>query len=83
MAILKRKKLFRIVPLHGRLWKCRIDERHSLLFGLIKWWDKGSSSLSPYYKFMTTTDALKTIFEEYPDAKVLWQADLIINNLKH
>ena len=54
---------FRIVKISDRFW--RIDQRHSILFGLIKWWDNGSYDLSPYYNFSSLERALEHLTDEY------------------
>ena len=41
--------------------KYRVDKRHSLLFGLIRFWDIGASDLSGVYMFSNKGSALKTI----------------------
>lgn len=33
------------------LRRYRVERRHSLLFGLIRFWDKGADTLSPFYMF--------------------------------
>lgn len=54
---------FRIVKISDRFW--RIDQRHSILFGLIKWWDIGSYDLSPCYNFLSLEQALEYLTYEY------------------
>ena len=41
--------------------KYRIDKYHTLLFGLIRFWDRGASDLSPVYMFPNKESALKAI----------------------
>lgn len=48
----------------------RIDQRHSLLFGLIKFWDRGASDLCPNVKFEKATDALHYIIEKIPNSHI-------------
>ena len=61
-------KQFRIVKESPTYF--RIDQRHSLLFGLIKWWDKGAYDLCPYIRYEHSQDALHYIREKYPQAKI-------------
>lgn len=50
-------KTYRIVDMHSKgdsykgLRRYRVERRHSLLFGLIHFWDKGADTLSPFYMF--------------------------------
>lgn len=48
----------------------RIDQRHSLLFGLIKFWDKGASHLCPNVQFKKGQDALHYIKDKFPNSFV-------------
>lgn len=41
--------------------KFRVDKHHTLLFGLIRFWDRGASDLSPVYMFPNKGSALKEI----------------------
>lgn len=64
----KRKKYFRIVKESPNI--SRIDQRHSLFFGLIKYWDKGASDLCPHIRFKQGVEALHHIKEKYPNSHV-------------
>lgn len=69
-------KMFRIRRLQvsdvdNRLEKYRIEERHSLLFGLFHYWDNGSFSLSPDYITYSHSRAMDVILEKYPKAIIL------------
>ena len=39
----------------------RVDKRHSLLFGLIHYWDYGAYNLRPYYLFSSVYKAEEAI----------------------
>lgn len=39
----------------------RVDKRHSLLFGLIHYWDYGASTLCPKYRFYSINEAREAI----------------------
>ena len=41
----------------------RVDKRHSLLFGLIHYWDYGACNLRPEYLFSSIDKAKKAIFK--------------------
>ena len=41
----------------------RVDKRHSLLFGLIHYWDYGACNLRPEYLFSSVDKAKKAIFK--------------------
>ena len=49
----------------------RVDQRHSLLFGLIKWWDRGASDLCPDYCFPTFASATRAILQKFPYGSLL------------
>lgn len=57
-------KKFRIID-KGEEWimRYRVDQRHSLFFGLIKYWDNGAELLCPTYLFKTKEEALIAIAE--------------------
>lgn len=61
-------KQFRIVKDSPTTY--RIDQRHSLLFGLIKFWDRGAADLCPNVRFNRSTDALHYIKEIYPKSHI-------------
>lgn len=65
-------KIFRIVKTHskGNL-KWRVDQRHSILFGLIKWWDKGAYDLCPTVYFTNWREAANHIYRAYGN-KAKW-----------
>lgn len=41
----------------------RVDKRHSLLFGLIHYWDYGAYNLRPEYLFFSVDKAKEAIFK--------------------
>lgn len=41
----------------------RVDKRHSLLFGLIHYWDYGAYNLRPEYLFSSVDKAKEAIFK--------------------
>ena len=41
----------------------RVDKRHSLLFGLIHYWDYGACNLRPEYLFSSIDKAEEAIFK--------------------
>lgn len=49
--------------------RCKIEQRHSLLFGLVKWW--GSPQFAPPHLFKDDTAACKYIWERYPKATII------------
>lgn len=61
-------KYFRIVKESPTIY--RIDQRHSLLFGLIKFWDNGASDLCPNIRFERGVEALHYIKRTYPDSRI-------------
>ncbi len=64
-------KKFRIVNIdRGKYY--RIDQHHSLLFGLICWWDKGAYDLCPYVHYPTFENALKALICKYGDGNFKW-----------
>ena len=63
-----KKKYFRIVKNSSNSY--RIDQRHSLLFGLIKFWDRGASDLCPNVIFRKGVIALHHIKAYFPDSFV-------------
>lgn len=46
----------------------RVDKRHSLFFGLIRYWDHGAYNLCPEYLFSSVNEAEKAILkaENFP-----------------
>lgn len=64
------RKHFRIVKLYGRLRSYRIDQRHSMFFGLIRWWDKGAYDLCPYVYRDSVYQAEASIKAQFPNAKI-------------
>lgn len=60
------EKYFRIVKESPTTY--RIDQRHSLLFGLIKFWDRGASDLCPYVRFTTGSEAKHYIKRHFPNS---------------
>lgn len=63
-------KTFRIVNFNkGKRY--RIDQRHSILFGLIKWWDKGAYDLCPTAYFTNWREAVNRIYRAYGN-KAKW-----------
>lgn len=65
------KKHFRIVPCKTIRGWWRVDERHSLLFGLIKYWDYGSASMSPNYNYRKRKLAQRSIIDKFPKGELL------------
>lgn len=64
-------KTFRIVNFnHGKRY--RIDQRHSILFGLVKWWDCGAYDLYPYVNYWSFEDALNVLILKYGDGNFNW-----------
>lgn len=64
-------KTFRIVNFnHGKRY--RIDQQHSILFGLIKWWDCGAYDLCPSVNYWSLEDALKALILKYGDGNFNW-----------
>lgn len=64
-------KKFRIVNIgQGKYY--RIDQHHSLLFGLIGWWDKGAYGLCPYVHYSTLENALKALIYKYGSGNFNW-----------
>ena len=60
------EKYFRIVKESPTTY--RIDQRHSLLFGLIKFWDWGATDLCPYVRFAKPSEAKNYIKRQFPDS---------------
>lgn len=60
-------KKFRIVKEKNQY---RIDQHHSILFGLVGWWDKGAHDLCPNIRFDKGQDALHYIKRKYPNSFV-------------
>lgn len=67
-------KTYRIVDMHSKgdsyngLMQYRVERRHSLLFGLIHYWDSGADTLSPFYMFndkKTATLSIALLNNEY------------------
>ena len=48
----------------------RVDKRHSLLFGLIHYWDYGAYNLRPEYLFSSVDKAKEAIFKVDKSRKV-------------
>lgn len=64
-------KTFRVVNIN-RGSHYRIDQRHSVLFGLIRRWDKGSYDLCPSVYYPTLEDALHALICRYGDGNFKW-----------
>lgn len=62
-------KEFRIVNIGYGAW--RVDRRRSILFGLIKRWDIGTSELCQRTIFWTMIDAKKAIINRYPKGRLV------------
>ena len=45
------------------IYAFRVDKRHSLLFGLIHYWDYGACNLRPEYLFPSVDKAKEAIFK--------------------
>ena len=48
-------------PLNNPIRAYRVDKRHSLLFGLIHYWDYGAYNLCPEYSFSSVDKAKEAI----------------------
>ena len=46
-----------------QIYSYRVDKRHSLLFGLIHYWDYGAYNLCPEYLFSSVDKAKEAIFK--------------------
>lgn len=49
--------------LNQPIFAYRVDKRHSLLFGLIHYWDYGAYSLCPTYLFSSISKAKEAILK--------------------
>lgn len=67
-------KRFRVVNINKGSYY-RIDQHHSLLFGLIGWWDKGAYDLCPYVHYDTFENALKALIYRYGDGNFKWEIE--------
>lgn len=61
-------KKFRIVKESPTSY--RIDQHHSYLFGLIRYWDRGAYDLCPNVRFEHGADALHYIREKFSNSKI-------------
>lgn len=69
---MKIQKVFKVVPqISGAFHHYRVDEQHSLLWGLIKVWRKGSCSLGIRY-FKNAEQILDIIPKRFPGSKTIW-----------
>ena len=53
-----------------QIYSYRVDKRHSLLFGLIHYWDYGACNLSPEYLFSSVDKAEEAILKVDKSRKV-------------
>lgn len=49
----------------------RVDKRHSLLFGLIQYWDYGACNLRPEYLFSSVDKAKEAILKANKSRRVI------------